>query len=237
MKFILVFKRLGENSHVATALAGVAQIFRYTAKYNASSVTSVTALTHRGCTKNCMILRRLILTLPIALLASAADAASPSCPDGARLSNGKRFALSSSSEAAAKSIDELTCAADRGDPSAQLALGVRYETGDGVPADPARAARLYARAERTIALLVTLNSPPTRSGRFGMTRPSGNRPPPLALAEARYRLGRLYWDGRGVKQDRGYGRRLLIEAGQQNYEPALAVLRGEEPAPTGSATP
>ncbi len=180
-----------------------------------------------------MILKPLLLTLATLLLATAADASS-SCPDSARLSNGKRFALSSSSEAAAKSIDELTCGADRGDPSAQLALGVRYEMGEGVAADPARAAQLYAQAERTIALLVTLNSPPTRAGRFGATRPSGNRPPPLALAEARYRLGLLYWDGRGVKQDRGYGRRLLIEAGQQNYEPALAALRGEEPAPGGA---
>jgi TPR repeat protein len=182
-----------------------------------------------------MILKPTLLTLSIALLASAGVAASPlSCAESARLSDGKNFALSSSSEVAAKSLDELTCAADRGDPSAQLALGVRYEAGEGVAADPARAARLYAQAARTIALLVTLNSPPTRAGRFGATRPSGNRPPPLALAEARYRLGRLYWDGRGVKQDRGYGRRLLTESAQQDYAPAIAVLRGEEPAPTGA---
>jgi TPR repeat protein len=182
-----------------------------------------------------MILRSLAFTLPIALLASAAGASSPPSCDGVTpLSSRKTFEVSSSEKASAKSLDELACAADRGDPSAQLALGVRYETGEGVAADPARAARLYAQAERTIALLVTLNSPPTRSGRFGATRPSGNRPPPFALAEARYRLGRLYWDGRGVKRDRGYGRRLLIEAGQQNYEPALAALRGEEPVPTGA---
>ena len=188
-----------------------------------------------------MSLRSLAFMLPIAFLASAAGASSPpSCDGVTALSNRKNFEVSSSDKASAKSLAELTCGADRGDPSAQLALGVRYEAGEGVAADPARAARLYAQAERTIALLVTLNSPPTRAGRFGVTRMSGNRPPPVALAEARYRLGKLYWDGRGVKQDRGYGRRLLIEAGQQNYEPALAALRGEEPAPEaskGGATP
>lgn len=180
-----------------------------------------------------MTLKFIALTLPILLLPSAGIAASPSsCAGVFRLSDGKNFALSSSKEAAGKSLDELTCGADRGDPSAQLALGVRYEKGEGVAADPVRAARLYAQAERTIVRLVTLNSPPVRSGQFGTTRMSGNRPLPPALAEARYRLGRLYWDGRGVKQDRGYGRRLLIDSARQDYEPAIAVLKGEEPIAT-----
>jgi TPR repeat protein len=178
-----------------------------------------------------MTLKFAALTLPIALLASAGYASSPaSCTGSARLSDGKNFAVSSSKEASGKSLDELTCFADRGDPSAQLALGVRYEKGEGVAADPARAARLYAAAERTITRLVMLNSPPTRSGRFGVTRMSGNRPLPVALAEARYRLGRLYLDGRGVKKDRGYGRRLLIDSARQDYAPAIAVLKGQEPA-------
>jgi TPR repeat protein len=182
-----------------------------------------------------MIIKTVALTLSIALLASAGAASSPtSCTASdrpvTRLSDGKNFAVSSSSEVSAKSLAELTCGADRGDPSAQLALGVRYEKGEGVPADPARAARLYAQAEGTITRLVMLNSPPTRSGRFGVTRMSGNRPLPLALAEARYRLGRLYLDGRGVKKDRGYGRRLLIDSARQDYAPAIAVLKGEEPA-------
>jgi TPR repeat protein len=178
-----------------------------------------------------MTLKFSAFTLSILLLASAGVAAPPnSCAGSTRLSDGKNFALSSSKEASGKSLDELTCGADRGDPSAQLALGVRYEKGEGVAADPARAARLYAAAERTITRLVTLNSPPVRSGQFGTTRMSGNRPLPPALAEVRYRLGRLYWDGRGVKQDRGYGRRLLIDSARQDYAPAIAVLKGEEPA-------
>jgi TPR repeat protein len=183
-----------------------------------------------------MTIKAAALTLPLLLLASAGIAspkASCAGADGAasRLSDGKNFAVSSSKEASAKSLDELTCFADRGDPSAQLALGVRYEKGEGVPADPVRAARLYEQAERTITRLVMLNAPPSRSsGQFGVTRMSGNRPLPVALAEARYRLGRLYWDGRGVKQDRGYGRRLLIDSARQDYEPAIAVLKGEEPS-------
>jgi TPR repeat protein len=186
-----------------------------------------------------MILKLTALTLPALLLTSAAVAAPPSsCAGVSRLSDGKNFALSSSKEAAGKSLDELTCGADRGDPSAQLALGVRYEKGEGVAADPARAARLYAAAERTITRLVTLNSPPVRSGKFGVTRMSGNRPLPIALAEARYRLGRMYLDGRGVKADRGYGRRLLMDSARQDYAPAIAVLKGEEPvAPDTPAKP
>jgi hypothetical protein len=186
-----------------------------------------------------MTLKFIALTLPIMLLASAGVAAPPtSCSGATRLSDGKNFALSSSKEAAGKSLDELTCGADRGDPSAQLALGVRYEKGEGVAADPARAARLYAAAERTITRLVTLNSPPVRSGKFGVTRMSGNRPLPIALAEARYRLGRMYLDGRGVKADRGYGRRLLMDSARQDYAPAIAVLKGEEPiAPDAPAKP
>jgi TPR repeat protein len=175
-----------------------------------------------------MALKFVALTLSSLFLASAGAASPPS--SCSRLSDGKNFALSSSKEAAGKSLDELTCGADRGDPSAQLALGVRYEKGEGVVADPARAARLYAQAERTITRLVSLNSPPTRAGRFGVTRMSGSRPLPIALAEARYRLGRLYWDGRGVKRDRGYGRRLLIDSARQDYAPAIAVLKGQEPA-------
>ena len=181
-----------------------------------------------------MTLKYAAFILPIALLVTACASSPPlSCAgsDGGvgGLSDGKNFALPSSSDALGKSFAELTCGADRGDPSAQLALGVRYEKGEGVPADPARAARLYAQAEQTISRLVTLNSPPTRSGRFAATRMSGNRPLPVALAEARYRLGRMYLDGRGVKQDRGYGRRLLIDSARQDYAPAIAVLKGQEP--------
>lgn len=153
-----------------------------------------------------------------------------------RLSNGKRFALPDSPEALARTIPELTCAADRGDPAAQLALGVRYEEGKDVAADPARAARLYEMAERYIERLYALNSPPVRSGMFAPTRTSGLRPPPPALAEARFRLGRLYLDGRGVTQNRGIGTRLLTLAARQGYEPALTLLKGggSEAAPAAA---
>jgi TPR repeat protein len=178
-----------------------------------------------------MTLKFAALTLPTLLLASVGNASSPaSCTGSARLSDGKNFAVSSSKEALGQLLAELTCGADRGDPSAQLALGVRYEKGEGVVADPVRAARLYAQAEQTISRLVTLNSPPVRSGKFGVTRMSGSRPLPVALAEARYRLGRMYLDGRGVKRDRGYGRRLLMDSARQDYAPAIAVLKGQEPA-------
>ena len=132
-----------------------------------------------------MTLKYAIFILPAALMATACASSPPSSCAGsgggvARLSDGKNFALPSSSDPLGKSFAELTCGADRGDPSAQLALGVRYEKGEGVAVDPARAARLYAQAEQTISRLVTLNSPPTRSGRFSATRMSGNRPLPVA---------------------------------------------------------
>jgi hypothetical protein len=182
--------------------------------------------------------------LGLMLIAGCASSSPPSCAGVAdsgrpatRLSDGKYFALSDAEVAKGKSLAELMCAADRGDPSARLALGVRYETGEGVAADPARAAKLYESAARDIAQLVTLNSPPTRSGRFGVTRASGLRPLPIALAEARYRLGQLYLDGRGVTQDRGIGRRLLIEAARQGYQPALTLLDGKTEAVQPSIKP
>ncbi|TPG20950.1 hypothetical protein EAH87_06275 [Sphingomonas koreensis] len=46
------------------------------------------------------------------------------------------------------SIERLGCDAGHGDKNAQLALGIRYEQGDGVPRDLERARHLYARAAR-----------------------------------------------------------------------------------------
>lgn len=62
-------------------------------------------------------------------------------------------------------------AASAGDPEACFQLGVRFDTGDGLPRDPERAARLYLRAARG------------------------------GLAAAQYNLGLLYAQGRGVRRD------------------------------------
>jgi TPR repeat protein len=46
----------------------------------------------------------------------------------------------------AQTLTDLQRRADAGDHDAQTALGTLYETGDGVPLDPARAATLYRAA-------------------------------------------------------------------------------------------
>src|SRR5690242_3321504 len=46
----------------------------------------------------------------------------------------------------AQTLSDLQRRADAGDRDAQTALGTLYETGDGVPLDPARAAALYRAA-------------------------------------------------------------------------------------------
>jgi hypothetical protein len=85
----------------------------------------------------------------------------------------------------------LECAAASGDKSAQLALGIRYEMGDGVPRDLERAEQLYARAARTDTRPSYVYSPAVGKERFGRVipvSPAGARP---GLPEARRRFEAL----------------------------------------------
>lgn len=114
-------------------------------------------------------------------------------------------------------LPTLQCLADEANPRAQLELGKRLEEGRGVPADPEAAAHWYGRAAGLIKPLGPHTMPALWSnGRLASAAAIEElRGPPLA--EARYRLGRLYLDGRGVRQDVKRGRALIAEAAARGY--------------------
>lgn len=85
----------------------------------------------------------------------------------------------------------LECAAAAGDKRAQLALGIRYETGDGVPRDLRRAERLYARAARTETRSRAVYSAPVGDERYGRIIPVSAAATEPGLPEAQERLRRL----------------------------------------------
>ncbi len=117
------------------------------------------------------------------------------------------------------------CRARGGNTFAQFELARAYEQGRGVPRDPAQAAKWYRRAaESTVEMQFT----PPASGpdaAYGQTIPSheGRRWP--GLAEAQYRLGLMYLEGRGVPQDRAQARKWLERAARQGYPEAVARLK------------
>ena len=92
---------------------------------------------------------------------------------------------------AAASPPALECAAASDDKFAQLALGIRYETGDGVPRDLRRAERLYARAARDEPRSRYVYSAPVGNERYGRLIPISDGTAAPGLAEAQERLRRL----------------------------------------------
>ena len=87
-------------------------------------------------------------------------------------------------------IRALTDAARRGDKAAQLELGIRYEEGDGVVADLARARRLYGLAAADSPGSTWIYTPGKAGERGRMTQVSTG-PATDGLAEAKRRLQRL----------------------------------------------
>jgi TPR repeat protein len=112
--------------------------------------------------------------------------------------------------------EELMCRAGRGDKDAQLQLGIAYETGDGMPIDYARAARLYRDAAAPVSGTTFIYSPPVGKapGQVIPIRTGADQP---GRAEAQYRLARLYRDGRGVRQDLARAERLFAQAAAQGF--------------------
>lgn len=94
----------------------------------------------------------------------------------------------------------IRCRADDGDKAAQLALGIAYETGTGVPQDHRRAAQLYRRAATPVSGMVYIYSPAVgRAPAQVMPVHVGSDQP--GLAEAMRRLARLHDVGLGVRRD------------------------------------
>lgn len=88
-------------------------------------------------------------------------------------------------------ITSLQCAAAAGDKGAQLALGIRYEEGDGVPRDLNRAEQLYRRAARADRSGLYVYVPPAGGQRYGRVVKMGEPKSTPGLAEARIRFERL----------------------------------------------
>ncbi|HEX8643195.1 MAG TPA: hypothetical protein VF702_04700 [Allosphingosinicella sp.] len=81
--------------------------------------------------------------------------------------------------------------ASEGDKHAQLALGIRFETGDGVPLDLRRAERLYRKAAATTGDVRAVYFPSVRPKTQGKVLPSWFRPPQAGLPAAQARLEAL----------------------------------------------
>ena len=121
-------------------------------------------------------------------------------------------------------VARLQCEADRGDRVAIVKLGMRYETGEGLPLDARRAVRLYRQAAADVPPNTAIYSPPVKKGGTGqvMLIPNGNAGPGLAIAK--YRLGRLYVEGRGVERNEEKGLELIEAAAALGDAEAKAFL-------------
>ncbi|MBK2451742.1 tetratricopeptide repeat protein [Escherichia coli] len=124
----------------------------------------------------------------------------------------------------ATEIAHQMCDSDRGNSVSQLELGKRYESGRGVEVDLKKAAELYRSAAISSDGRFTTYSPPATLGGTGQVT-TFNGSPRVGLPEARYRLGLMYLDGRGVRSDVPRGWRLVEEAAASGWEPAVEKLR------------
>lgn len=125
------------------------------------------------------------------------------------------------------SVQTLECSAAHGDKNAQFELGRRLETGEGFPADPARAARLYRDAGSFTSGTKFIYVPGV-DHKPGWVMPVRSGPDRPGLPEAQYRLGLMYVEGRGVKPDRQQGLKLIegaAKAGSAVAEQALQSLQ------------
>lgn len=118
-------------------------------------------------------------------------------------------------------IAQLQCAADQNIAPAQVELAKRYEAGDRVPRDLARAIALYERAATAIPPTTAIYSPPVSLGGRGHMMFLANSNAGPGSAEAQYRLGRLLIQGLGVPKDVKRGTWLIERAAKQGYEPAM----------------
>lgn len=125
--------------------------------------------------------QRLSSALAACLLASACATVSAGCADTVGLAG-------------------LQCRAGLGDKPAQLALGIAYEEGNGVPRDPRRAAKLYRAAALPTSGTIYVYSPPVGKSP-GQVLPLRSGPDRAGLPEAMLRLARLFELGLGVERN------------------------------------
>lgn len=121
-------------------------------------------------------------------------------------------------------VRHLHCLADEGVRKAQVELGRMYETGDRVEQDLLRAAGLYEKAATEVPARTAIYSPPVRLGGSGQVLFLNNPNATPGSAEAKYRLGLMYLEGRGVTQDRKEARRHLHGAAALGHRKASEIV-------------
>ncbi len=106
------------------------------------------------------------------------------------------------------------CRASQDDEEAMYRLGLAYEQGLGGDVDLDKAAHWYEKAAR----------PKTgMEYNYLYNRPVQKRPSSEGHPEAQYRLGLMYLEGRGRKQDDGFGHLWFSRAAKQGHEEARAI--------------
>jgi serine/threonine-protein kinase len=130
------------------------------------------------------------------------------------------------------SVSDLTIAADRGDPAAQNALGVKYAGGeDGLPRDDTKAVELYRKAAvQGFAKAETNLGDMYFFGRGGLEKNSDAalswylKAAQQDFPDAQYRLGYMYEKGVGTDKDIPRAVKLYRSAASEGYPDAENLL-------------
>lgn len=116
-------------------------------------------------------------------------------------------------------LPHLQCRADQGERLAMVELARALETGEGVARDDVRAAALYEKAAQDRPAFTSIYSPPVRLGGSGQVTMIPNTDGGPGDAEAKYRLGQMLVEGRGIGQDVTRGQELMAAAQRQGFHP------------------
>ena len=116
--------------------------------------------------------------------------------------------------------DRLASSACGGDEFAQYEIGLIYEADTGTPGNLKKAAKWYKRAAARKSGAAPIYLAPVGNQRTGWVMPIKTGPTSPGDADAQYRLGLLYLDGRGVKQSRNKAKKWLKRAAKQGHQEA-----------------
>lgn len=116
-------------------------------------------------------------------------------------------------------LPHLQCRADQGDQTAMVELARALETGSGMARDDSRAVALYEKAAQDRPAFTSIYSPPVRLGGAGQVMMIPNTDGGPGNVEAKYRLGQMLVEGRGIARDADRGLQLIAEAERQGFQP------------------
>ncbi|TNE65489.1 MAG: hypothetical protein EP335_05525 [Alphaproteobacteria bacterium] len=121
-------------------------------------------------------------------------------------------------------LSDLKAESCKGDESASFALGMAYENGMGTDVDLKAAAHYYKKAATPSSGQTYIYVPP--AGHVdGYSMPVTTGPATAGNAEAQYRLGLMYRDGRGVERDLKAARKYLEMAAARQHAGATEALK------------